>query len=45
MDKINGKSLVKELNSKERINEIAGMISGEKVTLEALDFAKNLLKS
>ena len=45
VDKINGKSLVKELNSKERINEIARMISGEKVTLEALDFAKNLLKS
>ena len=45
VDKINGKSLVKELNSKERINEIARMISGEKVTPEALDFAKNLLKS
>ena len=45
VDKINGKSLVKELNSKERINEIARMISGEEVTLEALDFAKNLLKS
>lgn len=45
VDKINRKSLVKELNSKERINEIARMISGEKVTLEALDFAKNLLKS
>ena len=45
VDKMNGKSLVKELNSKERINEIARMISGEKVTLEALDFAKNLLKS
>ena len=44
VDKINGKSLVKELNSKERINEIARMISGEKVTPEALDFAKNLLK-
>ena len=45
VDKINGKSLVKELNNKERINEIARMISGEKVTPEALDFAKNLLKS
>lgn len=44
VDKINGKSLVKELNNKERINEIARMISGEKVTPEALDFAKNLLK-
>ncbi|PUE64044.1 AAA family ATPase [Arcobacter caeni] len=45
VDKINGKSLVKELNNKERISEIARMISGEKVTPEALDFAKNLLKS
>ena len=45
VDKINGKSLVKELNNKERINEIGRMISGEKVTPEALDFAKNLLKS
>ena len=45
VDKLNGKSFVKELNSKEKINEIARMISGEKVTPEALDFAKNLLKS
>jgi DNA repair protein RecN (Recombination protein N) len=44
VDKINGKSIVKELNNQEKINEIARMISGEKVTLEAFEFAKNLLK-
>ncbi|MDD2888693.1 MAG: AAA family ATPase [Aliarcobacter sp.] len=44
VDKINGISFVKELNSTEKINEIARMISGEKVTSEALEFAKNLLK-
>jgi DNA repair protein RecN (Recombination protein N) len=44
VDKIEGKSFVKELNNQERMNEIARMISGEKVTLEALEFAKNLLK-
>ena len=44
VDKINGISFVKELNNSEKINEIARMISGEKVTSEALEFAKNLLK-
>ena len=44
VDKINGISFVKELNNTEKINEIARMISGEKVTSEALEFAKNLLK-
>jgi DNA repair protein RecN (Recombination protein N) len=44
VDKINGKSIVKELNNQEKINEIARMISGEKVTLEAFEFARNLLK-
>ena len=44
VDKTNGKSFVKELNNKEKINEIARMISGEKVTAEAIEFAKNLLK-
>ena len=44
VDKIDGKSFVKELNNNEKVNEIARMISGEKVTPEALDFAKNLLK-
>lgn len=44
VDKNNKKSTVRLLNSEERINEIARMISGEKVTHEALQFAKNLLK-
>jgi DNA repair protein RecN (Recombination protein N) len=44
VDKTDGKSFVKELNNKEKINEIARMISGEKVTAEAIEFAKNLLK-
>ncbi len=44
VDKVDGKSFVRELNDKEKINEIARMISGESVTLEALEFAKNLLK-
>ena len=44
VDKIDGKSIVKELNNQEKINEIARMISGESVTSEAIDFAKNLLK-
>ena len=44
VDKIEGKSIVKELNNQEKINEIARMISGESVTSEAIDFAKNLLK-
>jgi DNA repair protein RecN (Recombination protein N) len=43
VDKHNGISSVKLLNNKERINEIARMISGENVTSEAIDFAKNLL--
>lgn len=44
VDKVNGKSFVKKLDNNEKIDEIARMISGEKVTLEALEFAKNLLK-
>ena len=44
VDKHNGNSSVKLLNEKERINEIARMISGENITSEALEFAKNLLK-
>ena len=44
VDKHNGISNVKLLNEKERINEIARMISGENITSEALEFAKNLLK-
>jgi DNA repair protein RecN (Recombination protein N) len=44
VDKTNGISSVKLLNNKERINEIARMISGENITSEAIDFAKNLVK-
>ena len=29
--------------SEEKINEIARMISGEKITSEAIEFAKNIL--
>ncbi|MFW2566880.1 AAA family ATPase [Aliarcobacter butzleri] len=45
VDKQNGKSSVKLLNKEEKINEIARMISGEKVTSEALEFAKNILNN
>ncbi|MCT7909813.1 DNA recombination protein RecN [Arcobacter lacus] len=45
VDKQNGKSTVKLLNKDEKINEVARMISGEKVTSEALEFAKNLLNN
>ena len=44
VDKNNGTSHVKLLNDKERVNEIARMISGENITSEAFEFAKNLLK-
>jgi DNA repair protein RecN (Recombination protein N) len=44
VDKIDGKSFVKELINNEKVNEIARMISGENVTSEAISFAKNLLK-
>ena len=44
VDKHNGISNVKLLNEKEIINEIARMISGENITSEAFEFAKNLLK-
>lgn len=42
--KENNISCVKPLNKKERINEIARMISGENITTEALEFSKQLLK-
>jgi DNA repair protein RecN (Recombination protein N) len=44
VDKKDGVSTVKLLNSSEKIIEIARMISGESVTNEAIEFAKNLLK-
>ena len=43
VDKNSGISSVKLLNEEERVNEIARMISGENVTSEAIEFAKNLL--
>ncbi|MEA2017229.1 MAG: AAA family ATPase [Campylobacterota bacterium] len=36
-------STVKLLNKEQRVDEIARMISGENITLEAIDFAKKLL--
>lgn len=43
VDKHDGISTIKLLNKQERINEIARMISGEKITTDAIKFAKNLL--
>ncbi|RBQ31373.1 DNA recombination protein RecN [Arcobacter sp. FW59] len=44
VDKKDGISKVKLLNDNEKIEEIARMISGENVTVEAIEFAKNLIK-
>ncbi|WP_198305190.1 AAA family ATPase [Arcobacter vandammei] len=44
VDKKDGVSIVRLLNNNEKITEIARMISGESVTNEAIEFAKNLLK-
>ena len=38
-------SSVQEIQDQERVDEIARMISGETVTPEALDFAKELFES
>jgi DNA repair protein RecN (Recombination protein N) len=43
VDKKDGISTITLLSKKERINEIARMISGEKITTNAINFAKNLL--
>lgn len=43
VDKEDGISTITLLNKEERINEIARMISGEKITSNAIEFAKNLL--
>ncbi len=40
-----GHSKVKELEQKERIDEIARIISGERITKEAVNFARKLLKN
>ena len=45
VDKKNGVSTVKKLDEKGKVDEISRMISGESVTKEALDFAKNLIAS
>lgn len=42
--KENNISTIKLLNKEERVNEIARMISGEDITTEALEFAKQLLQ-
>ena len=42
--KENNISTIKLLNNQERVNEIARMISGENITSEALEFAKQLIK-
>jgi DNA repair protein RecN (Recombination protein N) len=40
-----GQSRVKELGRDERISEIARMVSGEKITNEAMVYAKELMES
>jgi len=45
VDKDDGISTIKLLNKNERINEIARMISGEEITTNAINFAKNLIKN
>ncbi|QKF82932.1 AAA family ATPase [Halarcobacter ebronensis] len=44
VDKKDGISTVKKLDKESRINEIARMISGENITEDAHNFAKNLLE-
>jgi DNA repair protein RecN (Recombination protein N) len=44
VSKTNNISTIVELNQNERVNEIARMISGENITLEALQFANTLLR-
>ena len=43
INKENGISDIKELNKEEKIKEISRMISGDKITKEAINFAKHLL--
>ncbi len=43
VEKNNGESKVYEINGEKRVGEIARMISGEKISNEAITFAKNLL--
>lgn len=43
VEKKDGQSFVRKLGYDERINELARMISGEKISAEAMEFAKTLL--
>jgi len=43
--KENGESRVKELNKDEKVNELSRMISGDKVSQEAIQFANSLLNN
>ncbi|MFL1706339.1 AAA family ATPase [Campylobacter sp. MOP7] len=43
VEKLEEKSIVRELENSERISELARMISGETVSKEAMEFAKQLL--
>lgn len=45
VDKKEGHSFVKVLNDEQKIDEISRMISGESVSSEAYEFAKNLIHS
>ena len=44
VDKKDGVSLVTKLEKSQKVNEIARMISGEELSKEALQFARNILK-
>jgi DNA repair protein RecN (Recombination protein N) len=45
VEKDSNKSIVRELNFEQRVDEIARMISSDKVTVQAKDLAKELLNS
>ncbi len=45
VEKNDGVSTIKKLDEKQRINELARMISGEKINQEALNFATKLLQN
>ncbi len=45
VEKNDGVSSIKKLDMKQRVDELARMISGEKVNTEALEFAKKLLQN
>jgi DNA repair protein RecN (Recombination protein N) len=43
VEKKDNSSTVKEVAEESRVNEIARMISGDKITKEALEFAKRMI--